>query len=188
MRYSSCFLLLLAFALTSPGANAQSAAQVANPVLYRLFFRDIAALENAAGKFDAAHKADADFLRNKYQGALFLTASQTGHLKADAAMCNSILDKQHTDAMPVILAARAKAMARPSGSAPLFDPSVVALDQARDEISNGCIQSLRSDLGTQTFQKIDIFLRTKFAAQVSSAAPSGAPFANRPVTQMGATK
>ncbi len=41
-------------------------------------------------------------------------------------------------------------------------------------------------LGDKKFKDIDVFVRTSFAERVSATAPVAAPFANAPITRIGA--
>jgi hypothetical protein len=153
-------------------------------VLYRLFFRDVAAREATADQLDAAGKAGGNDLRASYQKSLLLTDAQAALLKQSAASCNSSLDQQHAGALPVLAAARANLATLPAGASLAPSPALIStlasLEQARTEISNACIASLHAALGDRMFMNIDVFVRTKFAQKVSAVPPRGAPSGNTP--------
>ena len=176
-----------------PGASSASG-PVGAPVyvLYRLFFRHLAALDAQAAKLDAAGQSGGDDLRSSYQKSLLLTDAQIALLKQNAASCNASLDQQHASALPTITAGKAALANLPPGTPPSPpSPSLLAtlatLEQARTDISNGCIASLHAALGDRTFANIDVFIRTKFAQKVSSVPPAGAPFGKTPPVRIGST-
>jgi hypothetical protein len=189
------FLLhLAAFAQSSPpggtvgasGASGASGAPVY--VLYRLFFRDVAAKDATALQLDAAGQPGGSDLRGSYQKSLFLSDAQAALLKQNAASCNSSLDQQHASALPTIAALRAALASLPPGAAiPPPPASIAALEQTRTDISNACIASLHAALGDKTFANIDVFVRTKFARKVSLVPPANSPFVSTPPTRLGAT-
>jgi hypothetical protein len=169
----------------APGAPAY--------VLYRLFFRHVAALDAEAAKLDAAGQAGGADLRASYQKSLLLSGAQIALLKQNAASCNTSLDQQHASALPTITAGRAALTNLPPGTgaappSPSVLATLAALEQTRTDISNGCIASLHAALGDRTFANIDVFVRTKFAQKVSKVPPSGAPFGNTPPARMQAAK
>jgi len=160
-------------------------------VLYRLFFRHVAALDTAAAQLDAAGKAGGNALRTEYQNSLFLSDAQAALLRQNAVNCNSSLDQQHASALPTITAARASIASLPAGASiapsPALTATLATLEQARTDISNACIASLHAGLGDQMFSNIDVFVRTKFVRQVSTVPPPGAPFGATPPTRIGAS-
>jgi len=175
-----------------PGASSASG-PVGAPVyvLYRLFLRHVAALDAEAAKLDAAGQAGGDDLRGSYQKSLLLNDAQAALLKQNAASCNAALDQQHASALPTITAGKAALTSLPAGTAaqppsPSLLAALASLEQARTDISNGCIASLHAALGDHTFANIDVFVRTKFAQKVSKVPPAGVPFNGKPPTRMGA--
>jgi hypothetical protein len=167
---------------TPPAVGATPSTDVPIHVLYRLFFRDVAALDAAAAKSDAAGLAGGDEARAWFQTSLFLTPAQASALKQSASDCNQALDRHQQKAQPAIDAARAQ-NASSTGSVP---PQLAALEQERIAISSTCMQNLHTALGDRKFKDIDVFVRTRFAGRVSAVAPKGAPFANAPITRLGA--
>jgi hypothetical protein len=183
---SICLLPLLVAGQTGPPSAAGATPSVSAPIhiLYRLFFRDVAALDAAAAKSDAAGLAGGNEARGWFQTSLFLTPAQASALKQSARDCNQALDQHQQKAQPVIDAVRAQAASSAStGSVP---PQLAALEQERTAISNTCMQNLHTALGDRKFTDIDVFVRTRFAERVSAIAPPGAPFANAPITRLGA--
>jgi len=180
-----CLLPLCLGAQTA--APSTPGATTAGPpiyVLYRFFFRDIAAMDAAAAKADAAGPPGGAQARGWYQAILALTDAEIAALKESASQCNQSLDQfQQTTVQPAIAAVQAQHIPF-SASAP--PPQLVALEQQRTAISNACIQKLQSALGNKKFTDIDVFVRTRFAQHVSPLPPSNAPFANMPVTRVGA--
>jgi len=174
---------------TASGAPASGAASAPVYVLYRLFLRHVAAVDAEAAKLDADGKTGGNELRASYQKSLLLTDVQAALLKQSAASCNASLDRQHASALPAISAARAALVNAPPGKVEPSPPSalaaIAALDQARTDISNGCIASLRAALGGRVFANIDVFVRTKFSQKVSKIPPAGAPFSAARPTRLG---
>ncbi|HEU5023133.1 MAG TPA: hypothetical protein VFT60_14635, partial [Bryobacteraceae bacterium] len=87
-------------------------------VLYRLFFRDIAARDDAANRLASAGKPGTEQIRKSWQRSLLLNDSEANLLRLTASRCNQALDRQHTAALPAIQAARANLMSTPVNSAP----------------------------------------------------------------------
>ena len=165
----------------NPSSGASGLTAAAGPpayVLYRLFFRHIAASQTQASKLDAAGKAGGADLRNEYRKSLFLNASQASLLIQSAQACNASLDQQHANALPTIAAARAALAAAPAGTPKTPSVSLLetlaSLEQARTNISNQCIANLHVALGDRMFSNVDVFVKTKFAQKVSKVTPSWA--------------
>ncbi len=126
-------------------------------------------------------------MRESYQKALFLTDNQAALLKQNAANCNAALDQHHSAALPAIEAARATlSRIPPGGPIPPLPPATAALEQARTDISNGCISSLHAALGDRIFSNIDVFLGTKFARTVSPISLPHGQAGNGPPIRVGA--
>ena len=177
-------LSLLAQTLTTATQGTpQSGAPVY--VLYRLFFRDVAQMDTIAAQLDAAGKSGGDKLRGWYQQSLVLTADEAAVLKQSAVNCNQALAQHQQQVQPVVTAVQsqlATLVTPPASFTP--PPQLVALETQRTAISNTCIQNLHSALGDRKFTDIDVFVRTKFAQRVSAIPP----FANAPITRIGAGK
>jgi len=182
--------------LLSGGLCSQVSAPAATPggapsgpptyILYRLFFRDIAAQDAAAAKSNAQGMPGGNLARKHYQQILSLTDAEAAALKQSAGQCNLTLDQHQQKAQPTILAMQqAQAASSDPGSLPA---QLAALENERTAISNACIQSLQATMGTRKFADIDVFVRTKFAQKISAIPPANAPFAHTPVSRTGGGK
>ena len=182
--YLSASALSAQVAVTAASGPASSGTPAY--ILYRLFFRDIAALEAAAAKSDAAGLSGRDLAPRGYQRALSLSDAEKVALNKTAAECNLTLDQHQQKAQPIILAMQ-KANAALSAAGSLPD-QLAALENERTAISNACIQSFQSAIGARKFADIDVFVRTKFAQKVSAILPANAPFGDTPVKRTGGGK
>ena len=182
---TSICLLPLCLAAQTTTTPVPAAAKGGPPiyVLYRLFFRDIAAMDAAAAKSDAAGQPGGTLARGWYQSILLLTAADAATLKQSASQCNQALDQLQQTAQPAIAAVQAQLTVLSPTAAP--PPQLVALEQQHTAVSNTCIQNLHSALSDKKFTDIDVFVRTKFAQKVSSVPPPNAPFANVPIVRAG---
>jgi hypothetical protein len=188
MKLSVAFFLSILFGLAQPPVPRSQSGSSGAPtyVLYRLFFRDIAARDTAAAQLALAGKPGSEELRKSWQKSLFLTEEEASLVRQVATRCNQALDQHHATALPTIMAARASIANRPDGAGvPKPPQDLMALEEGRTDISNGCIRDLRSALGNRTFSKIDVFIRTKFVQKVSSAPPAGSPFGATPPVRLG---
>lgn len=176
-----------AFAQTLPPPTPAQPTQaqaspVPTPVLYRFFFRRLATLDATATNLDSQGKNGND-LRNYYQTLLGLTAAETALLKQNGATCVTAVQQLDQQAQAIIQEARA---ALPGGALtsasalPPPDPRLEQLTQQRDAVTNSQIQNLQATLAAATFSRIDNYVKTQLASQVSDAPivqhpPSGAP-------------
>lgn len=125
---------------------------------------------------------DGNELRNYYQTILNLAPAEAASIKQYAATCvMSIqqLDQQAQTIVQQIRAAYPTGAILSSNTVPPADPRLVQLTGQRDAVTNTAIANLQAALSSTTFQKLDTYIRTQFARQVSSVPivyhpPSGA--------------
>ena len=176
--------LIAGFCLLPLCLGAQAAPSSGPPihVLYRLFFRNIEALDASAAKSDAAGLKGGDEARGWFQKSLHLTPEEAAILKQHARQCNQVLDQHQQKAQPAIEAVR-----RRNDPSPAVIPAQLRLsNRAHGAIIGNCIENLHAALGDRVFADVDLFVHTSFARNVSAVPPSGTPFANMPVTRIGA--
>jgi hypothetical protein len=187
-------ILLCAFSLYGqtgappvPTAPAAPAPAVSTPTLYRFFFRHLGNLDTQANSMDAQGQNGSD-LRNYYQTILVLSDQDAATLKQNAAACVTAVQQLDQQAQVIIQQMRAPfpgGKIQAGQSLPAPDPRLKQLTAQRDAVTNSQIQTLQSGLTSGSFQKIDTYVRTQFAAQVSSVPivphpPTGGPLGSTP--------
>ena len=152
------------------------------PTLYRFFFRHLATLDAQAKDLDSKGRNGND-LRNYYQTILDLTAAEAAFVKQNAATCMTAvqgLDRQAQTITHQIWALYPTGGIPSPTALPPPDPRLPLLTQQREDITNAQIRSLQADLSAKTFQKLDTYIKTQFARQVTSVPvvlhqPAGGP-------------
>jgi hypothetical protein len=140
------------------------------PALYRFFFRHLGVLDSQAATMDAEGK-NGNELRNYYQTILNWTPAEAAIVKQNATSCVTAiqqLDQQAQAIIQQIKAAYPLGINPSSGAPPAPDARLVQLTQQRDSVTNAQVTSLQSSLSAATFQKLDTWIKTQFARQVSS--------------------
>lgn len=151
-------------------------------MLYRFFFRHLVALDVAANNLDSQGK-NGNELRNYYQAVLSLTAAEAALLKQNGATCLTAVQQLDQQAQAIIQKIRAPfpgGVLSSPGALPPPDPRLQQLTQQRDNVTNSQIQSMQAAFAAASFARIDSYIKTQFASQVSGVPivphpPSGAP-------------
>ena len=175
-------LLLFASIVYGQTTTTLAPGSVPTPVLYRFFFRHLANLDVQANNVDAQGQDGSD-LRNYYQTILSLTGQETASLKQGGSRCMTAVKQVDQQAQTIIQQLRAPFPGGyiPPGSAPPPpNPQLTQLTQTRDSVTNSQIQALQTALGPATFEKVDNYVKTQFASQVSTVPiapnpPTGGP-------------
>jgi hypothetical protein len=168
-------------AVLSPMISAQTAAPIMNTTpsgtplaAYRAFFQHVQYLETAA---NTASSSEATQLRNYHQKNIGLNneeASAMKNIAAEHVAAVGALDKQ---AAVIIAATRAKFPGGrlPSKSAlPQVPTQLDQFQKQRDNATLAQVQALQSQLLPGSAQKLDSYVKVKFAnkAQVPSIGPA----------------
>jgi len=175
-------LLLFASIICGQTAITLTPGSVPTPVLYRFFFRHLANLDVQANSLDSQGQSGGD-LRDYYQTVLSLTDQETASLKQNGTNCMGAVKQLDQQAQAIIQQLRAPfpgGYVPPGGAPPPPNPQLTQLTQTRDNVTNSQIQALQAALGATTFQKVDNYVKTQFASQVSTVPtvpnpPTGGP-------------
>lgn len=132
-------------------------------VIYRFFFAHLENLDRIASQLEAAGK-DGKGWRSHEQRAAGLGAEEGAILKRVATDCNRAV-KTHKARLQAAFAA-AKAQHANTKSLPEPPPELQQLVQEGDQIVDLRIAQLRAQLGEESFQKLDSYLKKSFGAKI----------------------
>jgi len=138
---------------------------VPDHVLYSIFFRQIANLDQAANKMDSEGK-NGNELRTHVQRAAGLQESEGVILKQVAADCNKALRDNEAQAREIITRMHAQ---YPKGAYLKLAPpaELVQLDEDRKQIVNEHITQLRTALDEPSFARLDGYMRSLIKTTVT---------------------
>lgn len=172
MRHFALLLIACVGLLAqTPPSQGASNANVPTAVLYRMFFQHVQFLSDRSDVQASAGKPDAALLRNHYQTVIGLTATEHEALRT-VALKNAQTVKQFDNrAKAIIQAERAK---YPNGRVPMGaklptpPDSLVQLNQQREDATAADIATLKTVLDAPAVSKIDNYIQTVFAKNITT--------------------
>jgi hypothetical protein len=152
--------------------DSPSPSRAPEHVVYRLFFRHLAALKQRAAAIET-HGKSGKALRAHYKDKIGLKDSQADLLDEIAAECERETAKIDAIAQKIVDAAR---KLTPNGlvtsipQLPPPPPELKKLQRKRDMIVMRARHRLVTELGAHGFQQIDDYIKLKFARDVQPTA------------------
>ena len=175
-----------------PSIPVRPPSNIPTPILYRIFFQHIVAVDGVAANLDAQGKPGGSDFRAWYQNSIRLSDQDTAALKQNAAACTQAVAAQEVQIKAIVDQFHAANPKLPkSGTLPPPPPQLQLLVQGRTDITNGCIQTLQSALSAGTFTKVDSYVRYRFSQNLSVQVPAaisktaGKPYPAPPGTAPG---
>lgn len=150
------------------------AAPLSQEVLYRFFFRHLAALDELAASRDAVGKGDV--WRTHEQRAAGLTGAEGQAMKQVAFDCNRAvagLDERYRGTLADIRAQIPRGQPMPAE----HRAELRRLRQERTQIVRAHVEQLRSALGGASFQKLDAYLHARFHGSLQPGSGTVQPHA-----------
>lgn len=145
--------------------------QVPAYVLYRFFFLHLANLNQVAAKVEkAGDKEGAAALRNHEQHAAGLSEEKAAIVNQVASECNQAVAEEDAKIKAAIAAFQAQ---YPRGQYLKVQPPAGLLDlqQQRIQIIQSHIDRLHSQLGEESFQRLDAHVQKRFGASIKRQPP-----------------
>lgn len=159
---------------TDPVGTKQSpsSSQAREHIVYRQFFRHLAALKQRAAEMETQGKSGKAF-RTHYKDKIGLKDKEANLIDEIAAECDRETAKVDAKAQRIIESTRARVpigQVVSSDQLPPPPPELKKLQRQRDMIVMRARYRLVSELGAYGFQRVDDFIKLNFARDVQPAA------------------
>ena len=125
---------------------------------------------------DAENAADAAALGTWQQKLIGLTSQEAAQVQQAAAAhitAVSAIDKQATQLIQAQAAQVPGARLASKAALPAPLPQLGQLQQQRDALTLGQVQTLQAGLSAASFTKLDAWIKSNFSQQIKKPAPSG---------------